>query len=167
MFCFPQLVCIWQRSRTGLANICTNFMLIKIRLLKQAWLLSHSYYYCLDLWCYRGRGEARSRRGMAVHFSCEGCAAVAQRCVRGLRAPRTAEVLLVTRVATRLLVVLLPVQTAEKAARYFGVVSLRAHQDGGELLGERSVMQTEGGGCECLPRGAPRPAGAGPASPSS
>lgn len=112
LFCFPQLVCIWQRSRTGLANICTNFMLIKIRLLKQAWLLSHSYYYCLDLWCYRGRGEARSRRGMAVHFSCEGCAAVAQRCVRGLRAPRTAEVLLVTRVATRLLVVLLSVQTA-------------------------------------------------------
>lgn len=58
--------------RSSLANICTNFMLIKIRLLKQAWLLSHSYYYCLDLCYYKREGTARSRRGMVVNFSCEG-----------------------------------------------------------------------------------------------
>lgn len=58
--------------RSSLANICTNFMLIKIRLLKQAWLLSHSYYYCLDLCYYKRKGKACSRRGMVVNFSCEG-----------------------------------------------------------------------------------------------
>ena len=40
----------WPRRRLciGLDNICTNFMPIKVRLLKQARSLSHSYYYCLN-----------------------------------------------------------------------------------------------------------------------
>lgn len=63
---------LWRRLRTSLANICTNFMLIKIRLLRQAWLLSHSYYYCLDLWYYKRKGKACSRRVMVVNFSREG-----------------------------------------------------------------------------------------------
>lgn len=58
--------------QTSLANICTNFMLIKIRLLRQAWLLSHSYDYCLDLWYYKRKGKACSRRVMVVNFSREG-----------------------------------------------------------------------------------------------
>lgn len=47
-------------------------MLIKIRLLRQAWLLSHSYYYCLDLWYYKRKEKACSRRVMVVNFSREG-----------------------------------------------------------------------------------------------
>lgn len=63
---------LWHCMRTSLANICTNFMLIKIRLLRQAWLLSHSYDYCLDLWYYKRKGKACSRRVMVVNFSREG-----------------------------------------------------------------------------------------------
>lgn len=63
---------LWHRMWTSLANICTNFMLIKIRLLRQAWLLSHSYDYCLDLWYYKRKGKACSCRVMVVNFSREG-----------------------------------------------------------------------------------------------
>lgn len=72
VFCKLFASWLWHRLRTSLANICTNFMLIKIRLLRQAWLLSHSYYYCLDLWYYKRKGKACSCRVMVVNFSREG-----------------------------------------------------------------------------------------------
>lgn len=72
VFCKLFASWLWHRLRTSFANICTNFMLIKIRLLRQAWLLSHSYYYCLDLWYYKRKGKACSRRVMVVNFSREG-----------------------------------------------------------------------------------------------
>lgn len=72
VFCKLFASWLWHRMQTSLANICTNFMLIKIRLLRQAWLLSHSYDYCLDLWYYKRKGKACSRRVMVVNFSREG-----------------------------------------------------------------------------------------------
>lgn len=89
VFCRLFAPWLWHRLRTSLANICTNFMLIKIRLLRQAWLLSHSYYYCLDLWYYKRKGKACSRRVMVVNFSCEGfsrqCFCINDCCMNGLQ----------------------------------------------------------------------------------
>lgn len=61
-----------RRLWTRLVNICTNFMLIKSRLLKQAWLLSHSYYYCLERRCYKRKGKACSLLVMVVNFHARG-----------------------------------------------------------------------------------------------
>lgn len=56
-----------HRSWIGLDNICTNFMPIKVRRLKQAWSLSHSRCYC-----FRGLREERESPGslsaMVVNF---------------------------------------------------------------------------------------------------
>lgn len=57
---------------TSLANICSNFMLIKIRLLKQAWLLSHSYYCCSDWWYYKRKGKPCSLLVTVVNFHVRG-----------------------------------------------------------------------------------------------
>lgn len=55
---------LWIR----LDNICTNFMPIKVRLLKHTRSLSHSYSYCFNGMGCRGKGKPASLSVMVVNF---------------------------------------------------------------------------------------------------